>query len=205
MSALFQTLFMNLSFRERLYQYIPASFASLSAASDHNIPSSSSSSYSFPSLSSSDPDLIVIRLQQLFTSLQTSARKAVDPAHIVSALELDKFEQQDVSEFNGLFLQKLSERLHTYEANPAVQNLVEDEFQGELQHQLTCKGTCGRPSAFRTNAFVELMLPVKGTKSVMEALEKNVLKDGKKRKRKKPTTPHSQKLLPRTFLVCLCS
>ena len=178
MNTLLQCLFMNSTFRHTLYRFRSSSpLAFHSPALRH----SSSSSSHFPPLppsssSSSHPDAVVLLLQELFGLLEYGPSSSQNPVHIARELGLNAHEQQDINEFNNLFLSHLELRLRTCDvsaADPAevqrIRTLVASEFNGEMVSSVTCL-TCGTESA-RKSSFLDVTLLIKGKKTVQQCLQ----------------------------------
>ena len=166
MNTLLQALFMNSYFRHTLYRF----------RSSSSIPFPSPSSSSPLSPATPHPDGIVLHLQELFGLLEFGPCSYQNPSTIARELGLNAHEQQDINEFNNLFLSHLEQRLRTCEALPGaeqgeverVRTLVASEFTGESVSVVRCL-VCGTESS-RPSSFLDVSLLIKGKKSVVDCL-----------------------------------
>jgi ubiquitin carboxyl-terminal hydrolase 48 len=108
------------------------------------------------------------QLQLLFGQLLLSKRKFVDPSDLVQHLNLEASIQQDVQEFNRLFLSHLENQLKKSD-NPIVSNLVRGLFGGSMTYFTTCD-VCNTKSPL-TSEFYELSLQLKGFKTLQSSLQ----------------------------------
>ncbi len=164
-NTLLQCLFMNSHFRHTLYRFRSSSTLPLPAVSSSSSPSSSSSA-------SAHPDAVVLLLQDLFGLLEYGVSSYQSPRAIVRELGLNAHEQQDVNEFNNLFLTHLEQRLRTCAGDgddvERVRSLVASEFTGEMVSVVTC-AVCGTRSS-RLSSFLDVTLQIRGKKSVVDCL-----------------------------------
>eukprot|EP00475_Leptophrys_vorax_P041075 TRINITY_DN7715_c0_g1_i6.p1 TRINITY_DN7715_c0_g1~~TRINITY_DN7715_c0_g1_i6.p1 ORF type:complete len:1184 (+),score=297.27 TRINITY_DN7715_c0_g1_i6:1285-4836(+) len=140
MNCLLQCLFMNKRFRNGIFLYDE------SAEGGHHT---------------------VHQLQLLFGQLLLSKRKFVDPSDLVQHLKLETSLQQDVQEFNRLFLCHLEHQLKQSPDHRVV-NLVHDLFGGSLSYVTMCDGCKARSE--QRSAFFDLTLQLKGMKTLHQAL-----------------------------------
>ncbi|XP_031696760.1 ubiquitin carboxyl-terminal hydrolase 48-like [Anarrhichthys ocellatus] len=144
-----QVWFHNLELRRSLYQ------CHNSRAEEHN----TESDYK--------PQSICEHLQYLFTLMQNSNRKYIDPSGLVKALDLDTGQQQDAQEFSKLFLSLLEDTL-SEQKNPDLQNVIQRQFCGQFSYVTVCN-ECGRSSALPSR-FYELELNIQGNKNLTECV-----------------------------------
>ncbi|XP_075952864.1 ubiquitin carboxyl-terminal hydrolase 48 isoform X1 [Anarhichas minor] len=144
-----QVWFHNLELRRSLYQ------CHNSRAEEHN----TESDYK--------PQSICEHLQYLFTLMQNSNRKYIDPSGLVKALDLDTGQQQDAQEFSKLFLSLLEDTL-SKQKNPDLQNVIQRQFCGQFSYVTVCN-ECGRSSALPSR-FYELELNIQGNKNLTECV-----------------------------------
>ncbi|KAM6947353.1 ubiquitin carboxyl-terminal hydrolase 48 isoform 1-T3 [Lycodopsis pacificus] len=144
-----QVWFHNLELRRSLYQ------CHNSRAEEHN----TQSEYK--------PQSICEHLQYLFTLMQNSNRKYIDPSGLVKALDLDTGQQQDAQEFSKLFLSLLEDTL-SKQKNPDLQNVIQRQFCGQFSYVTVCN-ECGRSSALPSR-FYELELNIQGNKNLTECV-----------------------------------
>ncbi|KAK9528410.1 hypothetical protein VZT92_012572 [Zoarces viviparus] len=144
-----QVWFHNLELRRSLYQ------CHNSRAEEHN----TESEYK--------PQSICEHLQYLFTLMQNSNRKYIDPSGLVKALDLDTGQQQDAQEFSKLFLSLLEDTL-SKQKNPDLQNVIQRQFCGQFSYVTVCN-ECGRSSALPSR-FYELELNIQGNKNLTECV-----------------------------------
>ena len=182
LNTLFQTLFMNEHFRAGIYKFrTKKQREEQAAAAGLQQPEETDSESVQPQESKidveagsakpdehkDDPDAIVSELQSLFARLQFGKASFEDPCRIVSKLGLSRGEQQDVNEFNNLFLQHLEARLKLTKI-PKVATLIEDEFRGHITHAVTCS-RCGTASP-KESPFYDLTLQISKMKTVQQAM-----------------------------------
>ncbi|KAL8293185.1 hypothetical protein RQP46_000879 [Phenoliferia psychrophenolica] len=104
----------------------------------------------------------LFQLQVLFTFLQSSKQAVYDPEALVTALKLDKTEQQDSAEFSKLFMHLLDSEFKKQAARAAkealgdvaVGDLVSRQFEGDKVYGTQCD-TCHTLSE-RSEKFFEL-------------------------------------------------
>ena len=152
LGTLLQCLFMNSHFRHTLYLY----------RSPHR-----------PSLASpSSGDTVVLLLQQLFGLLEYGPQLYESPEAIVNELNLNRYVQQDVNEFNNLFLSSLEGCLKECggegEVAERVRRLITSEFTGETVSTVT--SLCGHISQ-RPSSFVDVSLLIRGKKTLTDCLD----------------------------------
>ena len=156
LNTLVQVLFMNVHFRHTLYQYRspPRSSAAASGGSG-----------------SGDSDGVVLLLQQLFGLMEYGPQTYESPESIVTELGLRRHVQQDVNEFNNLFLGSLEACLKECagegEEVERVKRLVASEFAGESIS--TVKSQCGHVSQ-RSSSFLDVCLMIHGKKTLLDCL-----------------------------------
>lgn len=107
----------------------------------------------------------LFQLQVLFAFLQRGHLASYDPEPLVTALKLDRTEQQDAQEFSKLFMDRLDYEFKAQgqrdQANGVnseqpldVAKLVETQFEGSMIYGTEC-GSCGRRTS-NTSLFREL-------------------------------------------------
>lgn len=146
-----QVWFHNLALRRALYQCQNA------RAEEHNL--DSGTEY--------EPQSICEHLQYLFSLLQNSNRRYIDPSGLVKALGLDTGQQQDAQEFSKLFLSLLEDTL-SKQKNPSIQNIIQQQFCGQHSYVTVCS-QCGRASS-RPSRYYELELNIQGHKNLTECV-----------------------------------
>lgn len=184
LNTLFQTLFMNEHFRRGIYKFRSKVQRDEAAAGAKKGLKKEDDSESVQPQESKmdveaamdvkqsdqvedDADAIVSELQSLFARLEFGKASFEDPCRIVSKLKLSRGEQQDVNEFNNLFLQHLEARLKLTEI-PGVATLIEDEFRGSITHAVTCS-RCGTVSQ-KPSPFYDITLQIHRMKTVQQAM-----------------------------------
>ena len=119
-------------------------------------------------------DRIVSELQHLFGRLEFGRRLYENPDRIVTSLGLKRSEQQDVNEFNNLFLQVIESQLKlTREVG--VESLIEDEFKGTIIHTIECQHCKNRRE--NHTSFYDLTLQINKFKSLNECLIRHMRKE----------------------------
>ena len=151
LNTLLQCLFMNSHFRHSIYRY-------------RSPPAQSGSS-----------DGVVLLLQQLFGLMEYGPQLYESPAALVRELELKPWMQQDVNEFNHLFLSTLEGCLKDCATGgeggggaESVRRLVASEFAGETVSTVRCS-ECGHSSQ-RASSFVDVSLQIRGAKTLQDCL-----------------------------------
>ena len=147
---------MNSYFRHTLYLYRSAHGAAGSAGVDGG-PAS---------------DAVVLLLQQLFGLMEYGPQSYENPQALVRELGLRHYVQQDVTEFNNLFLQKLEGCLKECagEGDEAerVKRLVASEFAGETISTINSHCT---HSSERSSSFLDVTLMIRGKKTLLDCLD----------------------------------
>ncbi|TFK30135.1 cysteine proteinase [Coprinopsis marcescibilis] len=95
-------------------------------------------------------DSPIFQLQVTFAALQEGRKSVFNPTKLVESLQLKTTEQQDAQEFSKLFMSHLDAEFKK-QSDPAVQGLVESQFQGSQVYGMlchTCKYRSERPSDF---------------------------------------------------------
>eukprot|EP01119_Soliformovum_irregulare_P018254 TRINITY_DN5563_c0_g1_i1.p1 TRINITY_DN5563_c0_g1~~TRINITY_DN5563_c0_g1_i1.p1 ORF type:complete len:1047 (+),score=301.44 TRINITY_DN5563_c0_g1_i1:343-3141(+) len=144
MNALLQCLYMNKSFREGVYQMTPS--RDIERSED-----------------------ACMQLVELYSRLQVSNQKYLDPSDFISSIKLNPHVQQDPQEFYSLFI-ALIERRHEGHANSRLKDLIKNEFGGKYRYVTTCQ-QCGNQTMSDTE-FNDLSLSIKGNSTLS-----NLLKD----------------------------
>ncbi|XP_075461958.1 ubiquitin carboxyl-terminal hydrolase 48 isoform X1 [Ascaphus truei] len=114
-----------------------------------------------------EPQTICEHLQYLFSLLQNSNRRYIDPSAFVRALGLDTGQQQDAQEFSKLFMSLLEETL-SEQKNPDVKNIIQEQFCGQYAYVTVCN-QCGRESKL-VSKFYELELNIQGHKQLTDCI-----------------------------------
>ena len=170
MNVLFQTLFMNKQFRQKLLQfrsdYQPEQSIHDNSTSNNNSTSNTDKSQ--------HPDAIVSALQELFYYLANSKKKTYTPRHICSLLRVQTNVQQDVNEFNSLFMNHIEQRLECSQySDDSVRSMMKNEFVGKYSNIVQCMSCHVRSE--RPDEFFDLSLQIKHKQSVNEAIDNMLL------------------------------
>ena len=187
MNTLFQCLFMNAHFRYNIYKFrsqmqiremksqkrLAAAAAGKAAVAESKADGDDAMDVDADA-AAEDADRIVCELQSLFARLEFGRASFEDPCRIVSSLRLAPGEQQDVNEFNNLFLNHLEARLKLT-GTPGVATLIDDEFKGTIVHAITCE-KCGTRSENSTS-FYDLTLQIAKLKTVQQCLVTHMRKE----------------------------
>lgn len=112
-------------------------------------------------------DAICGSLQYLFSLLQYSERRYVDPLKFVISLGLQTDEQQDAQEFSKLFIALLQDSASS--RNGHLSHVIQNQFGGCYKYQTKCN-LCGSISETRSK-FYELDLNIKGHNKLKECLK----------------------------------
>eukprot|EP00118_Oscarella_pearsei_P008121 m.41061 g.41061 ORF g.41061 m.41061 type:complete len:1074 (+) comp33073_c0_seq3:2-3223(+) len=106
------------------------------------------------------------QLQLIFTLLEYSSRRYIDPSSIVSSLGLDKDVQQDAQEFCKLFMTLLEKKLSR---EFLTGNVIRGCFGGNYSYETTCS-VCHNKSS-RSSQFYELDLNIQGKSTLQECIQ----------------------------------
>jgi len=142
MNALLQSLFMNHSFRQGVYEWTPS--LEISA----------------------DEQEVCGELRALFARLELGSQTAQSPQAITDLLHIKTGIQQDVQEFNHLFLDYLEERFRN-SPSPRARTLMR-QFHGGIEYHTECRG-CGHISR-RGEGFNHLLVPIQQMKKLENGL-----------------------------------
>lgn len=115
-----------------------------------------------------NPSSCIGHLQLIFSFLQFSVRSYIDPSQFINYLGLNATQQQDAQEFSKLFISLLEGKL-SYQSNPAVSNIVHEQYSGEYAYITKCCN-CLNESTY-PSLFYELDLNIKGHKDIYSCLE----------------------------------
>ena len=152
LNTLLQCLFMNSHFRHTIYLHQSPQPQSLSGQASN--------------------DAVVLLLQRLFGLMEYGPQSYVSPEAIVNELGVKHYVQQDVNEFNNLFLSKLEGELRECagdsDSAERVKQLVTSEFAGETVSTVTSE--CGHSSQ-RPSSFVDVSLLIRGKKTLQHCLD----------------------------------
>lgn len=110
----------------------------------------------------------VLELQKLFAHFNCGKRSYIDPHDFVVALQVEKNVQQDIQEFNKLFLD-LIEKVLGESQHPQSQDVIKNLFQGSYSYVTKCS-ECNYESR-RDSTFSELSLQTKGKRQLSECLD----------------------------------
>ncbi|XP_067138768.1 ubiquitin carboxyl-terminal hydrolase 48-like [Centruroides vittatus] len=115
-----------------------------------------------------NPSSCIGHLQLIFSFLQFSVRSYIDPSQFINYLGLNATQQQDAQEFSKLFISLLEGKL-SYQSNPAVSNIVQEQYSGEYAYITKCRN-CLNESTY-PSLFYELDLNIKGHKDIYSCLD----------------------------------
>ena len=162
-NSFLQIWFHNVPFRTALYKWDPSQDA-LEADNESQL---EAENYR--------PRGKVASLQALFSMMEFSNRRAVDPNDFIAKLGLDPQVQQDAAEFSKLFISLLESSL-SCQMEEEVRQIVQNQFRGEYAYVTKCCH-CQRESK-TPSYFYELDLPLQGQKTLLSCLQ-DFLKDEK--------------------------
>lgn len=162
-NSILQIMFHNRPFRTALYKWDPSQDA-LEADNESQL---EAENYR--------PRGKVASLQALFSMMEFSNRRAVDPNDFIAKLGLDPQVQQDAAEFSKLFISLLESSL-SCQVEEEVRQIVQNQFRGEYAYVTKCCH-CQRESK-TPSYFYELDLPLQGQKTLLSCLQ-DFLKDEK--------------------------
>ncbi|XP_065839962.1 ubiquitin carboxyl-terminal hydrolase 48-like isoform X2 [Oscarella lobularis] len=106
------------------------------------------------------------QLQLIFSLLEYSSRRYIDPSSIVSTLGLDRNVQQDAQEFSKLFMSLLETKLS--QECPSG-NVFREQFGGKYSYVTTCS-VCRNESS-RSSQFYELDLSIQNNHVLQECIQ----------------------------------
>ena len=107
--------------------------------------------------SSPDAGDVARQLSLVFANLQHSAYRSHDPSALVTALEIDPEEPEDVTETRTKLLKRLME-------HPTLGTFIRGRFGGTCYYRLACSGCSQAPeSSSKPSEFLELDLNVCST------------------------------------------
>lgn len=175
MNTLLQCLYLNPSFRAAIYQFEPPININVKQEQTNEM-----------EVGRKEPEQQIIiqerqvlkgegfvkQLQELFGRMQSGHETTLDPSPLVEVLGLSHGEQQDVHEFNNLFLTLLQEHLSTSK-DERLHNLVDEQFSGELANVTQCLN-CKTKSS-HLSSFSDLTLQIKNQTTLQQCLEQSFL------------------------------
>lgn len=152
MNSILQSLFMNTSFRQRIYNW-----------SDRH----------------GETESILYHLQLLFASLEIGLPKSHDPKEFTDRLQLATHVQQDGQEFYKALISYIEHAFEDTE-DKSLKSFIRNQFIGSLRYETKCS-YCGRTST-RENDFYEIEIPLCDKEiSIQESMNKytsvEILKD----------------------------
>eukprot|EP00941_MAST-03F_sp_MAST-3F-sp1_P004371 g4371.t1 len=150
LNSLLQALFFTSSFRKRIYEW------------------------KYDRKRDGDEELcVLLQLQRLFVLLQTTTSTAISTKSLTKAFgwtAAESFRQHDVQELCRVLFDNIELGIGTSSNNP-----IEELFAGEVTNYL--KSKCGKYSRERVEKFLDVVINVRGSKTVEESLTQYVTPD----------------------------
>ena len=115
-----------------------------------------------------EPASKVASLQALFSMIQFTKRRFVDPADFIGKLGLNPTVQQDAQEFSKLFINLLENSLAN-QSSSSVRTMVQRQFRGDYVYVTTCQKCLNE--SLRPTHFYELDLHITGNKTIGACLQ----------------------------------
>eukprot|EP01096_Ripella_sp_DP13-Kostka_P010864 TRINITY_DN433_c1_g1_i1.p1 TRINITY_DN433_c1_g1~~TRINITY_DN433_c1_g1_i1.p1 ORF type:complete len:732 (+),score=245.70 TRINITY_DN433_c1_g1_i1:799-2994(+) len=150
MNTLLQTLFMNYTFRSAIY--------------------------SWPMELEKESQSVCYQLMWLFAMMEQGPYKSINPKALTDLLNIKTSVQQDVQEFNALFMSYLERKFRKSKVEGLV-DLIKNQFEGKFEYSTTCK-KCKQQS-FRLTSFNELVVNLSGDSCTLQESLKMLVKDEK--------------------------